>query len=95
MLKFVLADSNYLCFLWHPIFDEIRTYVKQHPVNPDDGTVSMIVSQLAGRAPKVRENIAICVHATIIPKINKIIIQSSYNTFEFYRGIEGLSTTYQ
>ena len=71
MLKFVLADSNYLCFLWHPIFDEIRTYVKQHPVNPDDGTVSMIVSQLAGRAPKVRENIAICVHATIIPKINK------------------------
>jgi len=45
--------SNYLCFLWHPIFEEIRTYVKQHPVNPDDGTVSMVVSQLAGRAPKV------------------------------------------
>jgi len=45
--------SNYLCFLWHPIFEEIRTYVKQHPVNPDDGAVSMVVSQLAGRAPKV------------------------------------------
>jgi hypothetical protein len=44
--------TNYLCFLWHPVFDEIRQYVKAHPVNPDDGTVSAIVSQLAGRAPK-------------------------------------------
>lgn len=44
--------SNYLCFLWHPVFEEIRQYVKRHPVNPDDGTVSTIVSQLAGRAPK-------------------------------------------
>lgn len=45
--------SNYLCFIWHPIFEDIRKYVRQHPVNPDDGTVSMLVSQLAGRAPKV------------------------------------------
>ena len=45
--------SNYLCFIWHPIFDEIRQYVRSHPVNPDDGTVSTIVSQVAGRAPKV------------------------------------------
>ena len=45
--------SNYLCFIWHPIFDEIRKYVRSHPVNPDDGTVSMLVSQLSGRAPKV------------------------------------------
>jgi len=45
--------SNYLCFVWHPIFDDIRKYVRRHPVNPDDGTVSMLVSQLAGRAPKV------------------------------------------
>jgi len=45
--------SNFLCFLWHPIFEDIRKYVRQHPVNPDDGTVSMLVSQLAGRAPKV------------------------------------------
>lgn len=45
--------SNYLCFLWHPIFEEIRQYVRQHPVHPDDGTVSTLVSQLAGRAPKV------------------------------------------
>mmetsp|Transcript_62880 Transcript_62880/g.153102 ORF Transcript_62880/g.153102 Transcript_62880/m.153102 type:complete len:559 (+) Transcript_62880:271-1947(+) len=45
--------SNYLCFLWHPIFEEIRQYVRKHPVNPDDGTVSTLVSQLAGRAPRV------------------------------------------
>jgi hypothetical protein len=45
--------SNYLCFLWHPLFAEIRQYVQDHPVNPDDGTVSMIVAQLGGRAPKV------------------------------------------
>ena len=45
--------SNYLCFLWHPVFEEIRQYVKDHPVHPDDGTVSTLVSQLAGRAPKV------------------------------------------
>ena len=46
-------DSNYLCFLWHPLFEEIRQYVRQHPINPDDGTVSVIISQLGGRAPKV------------------------------------------
>jgi hypothetical protein len=45
--------SDYLCWLWHPVFAEIRQYVKDHPVNPDDGTVSIIVSQLSGRAPKV------------------------------------------
>mmetsp|Transcript_8565 Transcript_8565/g.24636 ORF Transcript_8565/g.24636 Transcript_8565/m.24636 type:complete len:607 (+) Transcript_8565:174-1994(+) len=45
--------SNYLCFLWHPAFEEIRKYVRAHPVNPDDGTVSTIVAQLSGRAPKV------------------------------------------
>ncbi|CAB9513166.1 exostosin 2 [Seminavis robusta] len=45
--------SNYLCFLWHPAFEPIRDYVKAHPVHPDDITVSMMVSQLAGRAPKV------------------------------------------
>jgi hypothetical protein len=44
---------NYLACLWHPIFQELRTYVQQHPVNPDDGTVSAIVAQLSGRAPKV------------------------------------------
>jgi hypothetical protein len=45
--------SNYLACLWHPVLTELRQYVQQHPVNPDDGTVSAIVSHLAGRAPKV------------------------------------------
>ena len=46
-------ESNYLCFLWHPVFEPIRGYIRAHPVHPDDITVSMMVSQLAGRAPKV------------------------------------------
>ena len=45
--------TNYLCFLWHPMFEDVREYVRSHPVNPDDGTVSMLVSQLAGKAPRV------------------------------------------
>jgi hypothetical protein len=45
--------SNYLCFLWHPVFAEIRKFVLLHPVHPDDMTVSMIVSQLSGKAPRV------------------------------------------
>jgi hypothetical protein len=45
--------SNYLCFLWHPVFETIRQFVRAHPVHPDDVTVSTIISQIAGRAPKV------------------------------------------
>jgi Glycosyl transferase family 64 domain len=48
-----MLHANYLCFLWHPIFAEIRHFVLMHPVHPDDMTVSMIVSQLAGLAPRV------------------------------------------
>jgi hypothetical protein len=48
-----MLHSNYLCYLWHPIFDEIRQFVLLHPVHPDDMTVSLIVSQLAGVAPRV------------------------------------------
>jgi hypothetical protein len=45
--------SNYLCFLWHPVLEEIRTFVRAHPVHPDDVTVSTIVSHISGRAPLV------------------------------------------
>lgn len=45
--------SNYLCFLWHPLLEPIRDFVLAHPVHPDDMTVSLVVSQLAGRAPRV------------------------------------------
>jgi Glycosyl transferase family 64 domain len=48
-----LLHSNYLCFLWHPVLEPIRHFVRQHPVHPDDVTVSMVVSQLGGRAPRV------------------------------------------
>lgn len=45
--------SQYLCFLWHPALEDIRRFVRAHPVHPDDVTVSTIVSQVSGRAPKV------------------------------------------
>lgn len=48
-----MLHANYLCFLWHPALAEIRKFVLGHPVHPDDITVSMIVSQLAGVAPRV------------------------------------------
>lgn len=48
-----MLHSNYLCYLWHPALAEIRQFVLDHPVHPDDMTVSMIVSQLSGVAPRV------------------------------------------
>ena len=48
-----ILHVNYLCFLWHPVLEPIRQFVRAHPVHPDDVTVSMIVSQLSGRAPRV------------------------------------------
>jgi len=33
--------------------EEIRAFVRAHPVHPDDVTVSTIVSHVSGRAPKV------------------------------------------
>ena len=45
--------QNYLCFLWHPVLETVREFVHAHPVHPDDVTVSMVVSQLAGQAPRV------------------------------------------
>ena len=48
-----MLHSNYLCFLWHPALEEIRNFVLQHPVHPDDVTVSTVVSHLAGKAPRV------------------------------------------
>ena len=40
-------------FIWHPAFKELRDYVLVHPTHPDDITVSMIISHVSGRAPRV------------------------------------------
>ena len=48
-----ILHRNYLCFLWHPIFQALRELVIKHPVFPDDITVSSIVSQVSGHAPRV------------------------------------------
>lgn len=43
---------NFLCFVWHPAFEELRQWVVTHKTMPDDMTVSTLVSHLAGRAPR-------------------------------------------
>jgi Glycosyl transferase family 64 domain len=48
-----LLHASYLCYLWHPVLAEVRKFVLDHPVHPDDMTVSLVVSQLAGLAPRV------------------------------------------
>lgn len=45
--------SQYLACLWHPLFTNLHRYIQAHPVHPDDGTVSMMIAQLSGHAPKV------------------------------------------
>jgi len=41
--------KNFLCFIWHPIFEKLRQYILDHPTHPDDMLVSTIVSHLSGR----------------------------------------------
>lgn len=48
-----MLHRNYLCYIWHDDMKVIRKFVLEHPVHPDDMTVSMLISQLAGVAPKV------------------------------------------
>jgi len=43
---------NFLCFIWHPAFEELRQWVITHKTMPDDMTVSTLISHLSGRAPR-------------------------------------------
>ena len=43
---------NYACFVWHPVFEELRKYILDHPTHPDDMTISTLVAQLSGRPPR-------------------------------------------
>jgi hypothetical protein len=47
-----ILHRDYLCFIWHPAFAELREWVKHHRTMPDDITVSMLVSHLVGKAPR-------------------------------------------
>jgi len=44
-----ILHRNFLCFIWHPAFAELRKYVTDHPTHPDDMMVSTLVSHLSGR----------------------------------------------
>eukprot|EP00563_Minutocellus_polymorphus_P002357 CAMPEP_0181032382 /NCGR_PEP_ID=MMETSP1070-20121207/6713_1 /TAXON_ID=265543 /ORGANISM="Minutocellus polymorphus, Strain NH13" /LENGTH=647 /DNA_ID=CAMNT_0023109777 /DNA_START=140 /DNA_END=2083 /DNA_ORIENTATION=- len=47
-----IIHRNYLCFIWHPAFEELRKFIREHPTHPDDQTVSAIISQLSGKPPR-------------------------------------------
>jgi hypothetical protein len=47
-----ILHRNFLCFIWHPAFDELRQWVVAHKTMPDDMTVSTLISHLSGRAPR-------------------------------------------
>lgn len=47
-----ILHRNFLCFIWHPAFKELREWVAHHKTMPDDMMVSMLVSHLSGKAPR-------------------------------------------
>jgi hypothetical protein len=44
-----ILHRNYLCYVWHPVFNEIRQFILDHPTHPDDMTISTLVSHLTGK----------------------------------------------
>lgn len=44
-----ILHRNYLCFIWHPVFEELRQFILDHPTHPDDMTISTLVSHLSGK----------------------------------------------
>jgi len=44
-----VLHRNYLCFVWHPAFEELRQFILDHPTHPDDMTISTLVSHLTGK----------------------------------------------
>ena len=48
-----IIHRNYLCFIWHPAFEEVRQFISDHRTKPDDMFVSLLISQLSGRGPKL------------------------------------------
>jgi len=44
-----ILHRNYLCFVWHPAFEELREFILNHPTHPDDMTISTLVSHLTGK----------------------------------------------
>mmetsp|Transcript_3913 Transcript_3913/g.7524 ORF Transcript_3913/g.7524 Transcript_3913/m.7524 type:complete len:659 (+) Transcript_3913:249-2225(+) len=45
-----ILHRDFLCFVWHPVFEELRQYILKHPTHPDDMTISTLVSHLTGKA---------------------------------------------
>lgn len=45
-----IIHRNYLCFIWHPAFEEMRQFVQDHITHPDDMMVTILIAQLSGQA---------------------------------------------
>lgn len=44
-----LIHRNYMCFVWHPVFAELRQFILDHPTHPDDMTISTLITHLSGK----------------------------------------------
>lgn len=44
--------KNFLCFIFHPIFQRLRDFVTEHLTHPDDITIFSIIAQVTGKSPK-------------------------------------------
>ena len=48
-----IIHRNYLCFLHHPAFRELRHFVDDHRTHPDDMMVSLLIGHLSGESPRL------------------------------------------
>lgn len=69
-----ILHRNYLCFIWHPAFEELRQWVIAHKTMPDDMTVSTLISHLSGRAPRTFPREVDADFSKPIPSQNDVII---------------------
>lgn len=72
---------NFLCFIWHPAFEELRQWVVAHKTMPDDMTVSTLISHLSGRAPRTfpREVVSTSRRLTTEDLIEPILMQNKHD----------------
>ena len=48
-----IIHRNYLCFIYHPAFRELRHFVEGHRTHPDDMMVSLLIGHLSGKSPRL------------------------------------------
>ena len=74
--------KNFLCFIWHPAFEELRTFVTTHKTMPDDMTVSTLVSHLVGRAPRTFAK------DIVASGKRRLSADTTFTLDQFYKGVD-------